>query len=130
MRRLLPVLAVAAALVAAGSGPATAKPGKCPSGGNKVIAVDRLVIYFKDVYIGCFTKTGRRTRLVSHPGYEPRAVYAHGSHATVVDSPPVGEPTGKVVLTMWNLKRGKPYTMHELSDRLRLSFLDSPSAIR
>ena len=126
MRRLLSILALAAVLGAANAAPATAGTGKCHSGGERVIAVDRLVIYLKDVYIGCFTKTGRRTRLVSHPGYDPFAVFAHGTHATVVDGPPIGEPTGKVSLTMWNLKRGKPYTTHELSDELHLSFLDSP----
>jgi hypothetical protein len=126
MRRLLPILTVAAALIAAAAGPVTAATGKCHSSGKKVIAVDRLVIYLKDVYVGCYTKTGRSTRLVSHTGYDPFAVFAHGTHATVVDGPPVDQPTGKVVLTIWNLKTGKPYTMHELSDNLRLSFLDSP----
>jgi hypothetical protein len=127
MRRLLPLLLLAAALVAATAGPvAAAGTGKCHSSGKKVISVDRLVIYLKDVYVGCYTKTGLRTRLVSHSGYDPFAVFAHGTHATVVDGPPVNQPTGKVVLTIWNLKAGKPYTMHELSDNLRLSFLDSP----
>jgi hypothetical protein len=127
VRRLLPLLAVAAAVAAAFAGPvAQAGTGKCHSSGKKVIAVDRLVIYLKDVYVGCYTKTGRKTRLVSHSGYDPFAVFAHGTHATVLDAPPVDKPTGKVVLTIWNLKAGKPYTMHELSDSLRLSFLDSP----
>jgi hypothetical protein len=124
--RLLTSTLVVAALVGASAGSAAAGTGKCHSSGKQVIAVDRLVIYQKDVYVGCFTKTGRTTRLVSHPGYDPFAVFAHGTHATVVDGPPVEAPTGKVVLTMWNLKRGKPYTMHELSDNLDLSFLDSP----
>src|SRR3954447_13452943 len=128
MPRLLVVLtvAVAVALIPSQPGAATAATGKCHSGGKQVIAVDRLVIYLKDVYLGCFTKTGRTTRLVSHAGYDPFAVFAHGTHATVVDGPPIDKPTGKVVLTMWNLKAGKPYTMHELSDSLRLEFLDSP----
>src|SRR6476659_1576772 len=111
MRRLLLTLLtlLAAAVVAAGAGPAAAGTGKCHSSGKKVIAVDRLVIYLKDVYVGCYTKTGRTTRLVSHSGYDPFAVFAHGTHATVVDAPPLGAtPTGKVVLTMWNLKKGKP----------------------
>ena len=126
MRRLLLTL-LAAALVAAGAGPAAAGTGKCHSSGKKVIAVDHLVIYLKDVYVGCYTKTGLRTRLVSHPGYDPFAVFAHGTHATVVDGPPLdAPPTGKVALTMWNLKKGKPFTTHELSDKLRLQFLDSP----
>src|SRR3954471_11340511 len=99
MRRLFPTL-LAAALVAAGAGPATGGTGKCHSSGQKVISVDRLVIYLKDVYVGCYTKTGRSTRLVSHPGYDPFAVFAHGTHATVVDAPPVNASTGKVVLTM------------------------------
>src|SRR3954452_14996446 len=131
MRRFLPILLLAGAL--AGAGPVAADPvaaagtGKCHSSGKKVIAVDKLVIYLKDVYVGCYTKTGRRTRLVSHAGYDPFAVFAHGTHATVVDGPPLNAPpTGKVVLTMWNLKKGKPFTMHELSDQLHLSFLDSP----
>src|SRR3954453_8958397 len=130
MRRFLPILLLAGAL--AGAGPVAAGPvaaagtGKGHSSGKKVIAVDKLVIYLKDVYVGCYTKTGRRTRLVSHAGYDPFAVFAHGTHATVVDGPPIDKPTGKVVLTMWNLKAGKPYTMHELSDSFRLSFLDSP----
>src|SRR3954469_25326702 len=119
MRRLLPILAIAAALAAAFAGPvAQAGTGKCHSSGKKVIAVDRLVIYLKDVYVGCYTKTGRRTRLVSHPRYAPFAVFAHGTHATVVDGPPVDQPTGKVVLTMWILKTGSPYVKHELSDNL------------
>jgi hypothetical protein len=126
MRRLLPILVAATALVAAGAGPASAGTGKCPSGGKKVITVDRLVIYQKDVFVGCFTKTGRTTRLVSHPGYDPFGVVAHGTHATVVDAPPVTQPTGKLSLTMWNLKTGKQFTTHELSDSLNLSFLDSP----
>src|SRR4051812_32069405 len=126
MARLLAVLTVAVALVPSQAGPATAATGKCHSGGQKVIAVDRLVIYLKQVYIGCYTKTGRVTRLVSHAGWDPFAVFAHGTHATVVDGPPVDQPTGKVALTMWNLKRGKPYTTHQLSDQLHLSFLDSP----
>jgi hypothetical protein len=128
MRRLSLILTVAAALVAASAGPvAQAGTGKCHSSGKKVIAVDRLVIYLKDVYVGCYTKTGLKTRLVSHAGYDPFAVFAHGTHATVVDAPPLNRPpTGKVVLTIWNLKTGKPYTMHELSDKLQLSFLDSP----
>ena len=128
MRRLLPLLAIAAALAAAGAGPVTAAgTGKCHSSGKRVITVDKLVIYLKDVYVGCYTKTGRKTRLVSHSGYDPFAVFAHGTHATVVDAPSLNqEPTGKVTLTIWNLKSGKPFTMHELSDRLRLSFLDSP----
>src|SRR3954470_8863323 len=128
MRRLLPILAIAAALAAAFAGPvAQAGTGKCHSSGKKVIAVDRLVIYLKDVYVGCYTKTGRRTRLVSHAGYDPFGVFAHGTHATVVDGPPLdAPPTGKVVLTMWNLKKGTPFTMHELSENLHLSFLDSP----
>jgi hypothetical protein len=114
-------------MAAAFAGPvAQAGTGKCHSSGKKVIAVDRLVIYLKDVYVGCYTKTGRKTRLVSHSGYDPFAVFAHGTHATVLDAPPVDKPTGEVVLTIWNLKAGKPYTMHELSDSLRLSFLDSP----
>src|SRR3954471_287507 len=101
MRRLALALAlVATALVAAGPGPATAGTGKCHSSGKKVIAVDRLVIYLKGVYVGCYTKTGRSTRLVSHAGYDPFAVFAHGSHATVLDAPPVNASTGKVVLTM------------------------------
>src|SRR3954463_10496209 len=127
MRRLLPILAIAAALAAAFAGPvAQAGTGKCHSSGKKVIAVDRLVIYLKDVYVGCYTKTGRRTRLVSHAGYDPFAVFAHGTHATVVDGPPVDAPTGEVALTIWNLKKGTPFTTHALSDKLRLSFLDSP----
>src|SRR3954467_5477518 len=125
MRLLLSTL-IAAALVGAGVGPATAGTGKCHSSGKKVIAGGRVVIYLKDVYVGCYTKTGRKTRLVSHAGYDPFAVFAHGTHATVVDGPPIDKPTGKVVLTMWNLKAGKPFTMHELSHSLRLSFLDSP----
>jgi hypothetical protein len=124
--RILVSTLIAAALVAAGAGPSAAGTGKCHSSGQKVIAVDRLVIYLKDVYVGCYTKTGRRTRLVSHAGYDPFAVFAHGTHATVVDGPPVNEPTGEVALTMWNLKKGKPFTTHALSDELRLSFLDSP----
>src|SRR3954452_19860842 len=130
MRRFLPILLLAGAL--AGAGPVAADPvaaagtGKCHSSGKKVIAVDKLVIYLKDVYVGCYTKTGLKTRLVSHAGYDPFAVFAHGTHATVVDAPPIKHPHGKVVLTIWNLKKGKPYTMHELSERLRLSFLDSP----
>src|SRR4051795_11008857 len=127
MRRVVTILTVAAALVAAAAGPVDAGTGKCHSSGKKVIAVDRLVIYLKDVYVGCYTKTGLKTRLVSHAGYDPFAVFAHGTHATVVDGPSLSQPsTGKVVLTIWNLKKGKPYTMHELSDRLRLQFLDSP----
>src|SRR4051812_15126843 len=128
MPRLLAVLtvAVAVALIPSQPGAATAATGKCHSGGKKVIAVDRLVIYLKQVYVGCYTKTGRVTRLVSHAGYDPFAVFAHGTHATVVDGPPLDRPTGKVTLTIWNLKRGKPYTTHALSDQLRLSFLDSP----
>src|SRR4051794_38132611 len=128
MRRLLPLLALAAALVATVfASPVAAGTGKCHSSGKKVIAVDRLVIYLKDVYVGCYTKTGQKTRLVSHAGYDPFAVFAHGTHATVVDAPGFDQaPTGKVVLTIWNLKTGKPFTKHELSDNLRLSFLDSP----
>ena len=128
MRRLLTIVTLAAALVTAVCAePVSAGTGKCHSSGEKVISVDRLVIYFKDVYIGCYTKTGLKTRLVSHAGYDPFAVFAHGTHATVVDAPALDqEPTGKVTLTMWNLKKGKPFTMHELSDKLRLSFLDSP----
>src|SRR4051812_22762249 len=126
MRRLIPILVAAAALAVAGAAPVAAGTGKCHSSGKKVIAVNQVVIYLKDVYVGCYTKTGRITRLVSHPGYDPFAVFAHGSHATVVDGPPVDQPTGKVVLTMWNLKKGKPFTTHELSDSLHLSFLDSP----
>src|SRR3954452_21823749 len=127
MRRLLLALTAAAVLAAAGTGPATAGTGKCHSSGQRVITVDRLVIYLKDVYVGCYTKTGRNTRLVSHPGYDPLAVFAQGTHATLVDGPPLNAPpTGKVLLTMWNLKKGKPFTMHELSDQLHLSFLDSP----
>jgi hypothetical protein len=125
MRRLVSAL-IAAALIAAIAGPASAGTGKCHSSRKQVIAVDRVVIYLKDVYVGCYTKTGRITRLVSHRGYDPFAVFAHGTHATVLDAPPVNAPTGKVVLTMWNLKGGKPFTMHELSDKLDLSFLDSP----
>ena len=126
MRRLLPIIVLAAALVAAEAGPSAAGTGKCHSSGKKVIAVDQLVIYLKDVYVGCYTKTGLSTRLVSHSGYDPFAVFAHGTHATVVDAPPLGESNGKVALTIWNLKKGKPYTTHELSENLRLSFLDSP----
>src|SRR4051794_16598877 len=129
MRRLT-VLLIASALVAAAAatGPASAGTGKCHSSGKKVIAVDRLVIYLKGgVYVGCYTKTGRKTRLVSHADYDPFAVFAHGTHATVVDGPPLdAPPTGKVVLTIWNLKKGTPFTKHELSDKLRLQFLDSP----
>ena len=128
MRRFLPILLAAAALAAVTVGPvAQAGTGKCHSSGKRVITVDKVVIYLKNVYIGCYTKTGRITRLVSHSGYDPFAVFAHGTHATVVDGPSFSQPpTGKVVLTIWNLKAGKPYTMHELSDKLRLSFLDSP----
>src|SRR3954452_18542749 len=90
MRRLLPILTVAAALVAAG--PVTAAgTGKCHSSGQRVITVDQVVIYLKDVYVGCYTKTGLKTRLVSRPGYDPFAVFAHGSPATVLDAPP-GQP--------------------------------------
>src|ERR687889_845403 len=98
MRRRMTTLALAAALVAAVlASPVAAGTGKCHSSGKKVIAVD------------------------------PFAVFAHGTHATVVDAPGFDQsPTGKVVLTMWNLKTGKPFTMHELSEDLRLSFLDSP----
>src|SRR3954454_18880732 len=108
MPRLLAVLtvAVAVALIPSQPGAATAATGKCHSGGKKVIAVDRLVIYLKQVYVGCYTKTGRVTRLVSHAGYDPFAVFAHGTHATVLDGPPLDRPTGKVALTIWNLKRG------------------------
>src|SRR3954453_21416027 len=126
MRRLLLALTAAAVLAAAGTGPATAGTGKCHSSGQRVITVDRLVIYLKDVYVGCYTKTGRKTRLVSHSGYDPFAVFAHGTHATVGDPPPATRRTGKVVLTIWNLKAGKPYTMHEFPDSLRLGFLDDP----
>jgi hypothetical protein len=127
MRRLPPILLAAAALAAAAGPVAQAGTGKCHSSGKQVIAVDQVVIYLKDVYVGCYTKTGRKTRLVSHSGYDPFAVFAHGSHATVVDGPSLNQPpTGKVVLAIWNLKKGKPYTTHELSDKLRLAFLDSP----
>jgi hypothetical protein len=131
MRRLALVAAAVlatAAAAAAATGPASAGTGKCHSSGKKVIAVDRLVIYLKGgVYVGCYTKTGRKTPLVSHPDYDPFAVFAHGTHATVVDGPPLdAPPTGKVVLTIWNLNKGTPFTKHELSDKLRLSFLDSP----
>src|SRR4051795_10931080 len=107
MRRLLPILTVAAALVAAG--PVTAAgTGKCHSSGKRVITVDQVVIYLKDVYVGCYTRSGLKTRLVSHPGYDPFAVFAHGTHATVVDGPPLGAPpTRKGVLTIWKLKGGQ-----------------------
>src|SRR3954471_17754718 len=99
MRRLIPILLLlAAALTAAAASPVAAGTGKCHSSGKKVIAVNQVVIYLKDVYVGCYTKTGRVTRLVSHPGYDPFAVFAHGSHATVVDGPPIDAPTGKVAL--------------------------------
>ena len=128
MRRLFPPIAVVVAITALTAGPVTAAgTGKCHSGGQRVITVDKLVIYLKDVYVGCYTKTGRKTRLVSHSGYDPFAVFAHGTHATVLDGPSFSQaPTGKVVLTIWNLKTGKPFTMHELSDKLHLSFLDDP----
>lgn len=57
MRRLLTILALAAALVAAVyASPVAAGTGKCHSSGKRVITVDRLVIYLKDVYVGCYTR--------------------------------------------------------------------------
>src|SRR3954471_8518577 len=96
MRRLIPILLLlAAALRVAAAGPGAAGTGKCHSSGKQVIAVNQVVIYLKDVYVGCYTKTGRTTRRVPHAAYAPFAVFAHGSHATVVDAPPINKPPGK-----------------------------------
>jgi hypothetical protein len=119
--------AVAAALLVAG--PGTAATNKCHSSGEKVIAVDQLVIYFKsNEYVGCYTKTGRLTKLVSHSGYFPFGVIAHGTHATVIDGPPltVQAPADVQVVTMWNLKTGKKFTTHELPGDVELGYADSP----
>src|SRR3954451_19269733 len=129
MLRFAAGAAVAAALAIAFAGPGEAATNKCHSSGEKVIAVDQLVIYFKgDSYVGCYTKTGRLTKLVSHKGYFPSGVFAHGSHATVLDAPPltIQGPAETQVVTMWNLKTGKQYATHELPGDVELGYVDSP----
>jgi hypothetical protein len=120
-------VAVAAVLLIPAGG--TAATDKCHHSGDKVISVDQLVIYFaSNSYYGCYTKTGRVTHLVSHKGYFPGAVFAHGSHATVTDAPPITiqGPADSQFVTMWNLKTGKKYATHEYGGDVGLGFVDSP----
>jgi hypothetical protein len=129
MLRLSLCATAAVAAVLSIAGPGTAATNKCHSSGEKVIAVDQLVIYFKgNAYVGCYTKTGKLTKLVSHSGYFPNSVFAHGTHATVIDAAPltVQGPADVQVVTMWNLKTGKKFATHELPGNLELGYADSP----
>jgi hypothetical protein len=118
---------VGAVLLIPGAG--AAATNKCHHSGDKVISVDQLVIYFSgSSYYGCYTKTGKVTHLVSHKGYFPYSVFAHGSHATVTDAGPltIQGPADTQFVTFWNLKTGKKYETHEYGGGVDLGFVDSP----
>jgi len=125
---LLATAAVAALLVVAGPGTA-ASAGKCHHAGQYQGTVDQVALYYsKSSWYGCYTNTGRITHLVSHSGYFGTAVYTHGSHATLLDAPPITiqGPADSQWVTMFNIKTGKKFATHEYDGDLNLEFVDSP----
>ena len=119
-RQLVVALGLSLAIVACAVPAAAA--AKCRSSGQAVIKQRQLVIYFVtsssgSEYRGCDVATGRVTRLVTKgQNYATEQVVAHGRHATVVESKdPFGGSAlvGKVV-TIWDLRRGRPFATDEI----------------
>jgi hypothetical protein len=113
------VLSVALVVGPAGVGEAAAK---CKSRGEAVIKQRQLTIYFVQTatgaeYRGCDVKTSRVTRLVTKgKSYATEQIVAHGRHATVVESvdPFSTSDVQKKVVTIWDLRRGKPFATDEI----------------
>ena len=113
------VLSVALVLGPVGVGEAAAK---CKSRGEAVIKQRQLIIYFVETatgaeYRGCDVKTSRVTRLVTKgQTYSTEQIAAHGRHATVVEAidPFSTSDVQKKVVTIWDLRRGKPFATDEI----------------
>jgi hypothetical protein len=130
LRPQLLVRALALALVVVlgpvGVGQAAAK---CKSRGEAVIKQRQLTIYFVQTatgaeYRGCDVKTSRVTRLVTKgQSYSTEQIVAHGRHATVVESvdPFSTSDTQKKVVTIWDLRRGRPFATDEIDTEFERS---------
>ena len=130
------VLSVTIALTPVGVGEAAAK---CKSRGEPVIKQRQLVIYFVQTasgaeYRGCDVATSRVTRLVTKgQSYATEQIVAHGRHATVVEAidPFATSETQKKVVTIWDLRRGRPLAADEIDAEFERSrpvpqLVDSP----
>jgi hypothetical protein len=120
-------LLVMAAIALVAATPGQAGSGKCSSSGQAVIKQMQQVIYFvpsKNEYRGCYAKTGKVTRLITR-GYTTNGVVAHGTHATVLETKDeqTAEP-GKsdVLVSLWNVKKGKKFRDAEIVADLEGSF--------
>jgi hypothetical protein len=117
--RATAALLVMAALALVAATPGHAGSGRCSTSGQAVIKQMQQVIYFvpsKNEYRGCYAKTGRVTRLITR-GFSTSGVVAHGTHATVLESPDA-PPTGDVEqwqLSLWNVKTGKKFRSHGIT---------------
>ena len=113
------VLSVALVVGPAGVGEAAAK---CKSRGEAVIKQRQLTIYFVQTatgaeYRGCDVATSRVTRLVTKgQSYSTEQIVAHGRHATVVEAvdPFSTSEAQKKVVTIWDLRRGRPFATDEI----------------
>ena len=127
-RALVRALVLSLALVVgpAGVGEAAAK---CKSRGDAVIKQRQLIIYFVETatgaeYRGCDVKTSRVTRLVTKgQSYATEQITAHGRYATVVESvdPFSTSDVQKKVVTIWDLRRGKPFATDEIDTEFERS---------
>src|SRR5215217_6441669 len=113
------VLSLVVAVGPVGVGEAAAK---CKSRGDAVIKQRQLIIYFVQTstgaeYRGCDVATSRVTRLVTKgQTYSTEQITAHGRHATVVEAidPFSTSDTQKKVVTIWDLRRGRPFATDEI----------------
>ena len=134
VRALVLSLVIAVSPVAVGEAAA-----KCKSRGQAVIKQRQLIIYFVQTatgaeYRGCDVATSRVTRLVTKgQSYATEQVTAHGRHATVVEAidPFSTSDVQKKVVTIWDLRRGKPFAALEIDTEFERSrpvpqLVDSP----
>ena len=131
------MLSLAVALSPVGVGEAAAK---CKSRGEAVIKQRQLIIYFVvgangPEYRGCDVKTSRVTRLVTAgQNLSAEQIVAHGSHATVVETTDpfgMGGPTVNKIVTIWDLRRGRPFAAEQIAveeerSRPAPQLIDSP----
>src|SRR3954451_14830014 len=127
-RALLRAVVLSLALVVGpvGVGQAAAK---CKSRGQAVIKQRQLIIYFVETstgaeYRGCDVATSRVTRLVTKgQTYSSEQITAHGRHATVVEAvDPFGtSDVQKKVVTIWDLRRGRPFATDEIDTEFERS---------
>jgi hypothetical protein len=138
-RRALVRAAVLSLVIAVSPAAVGEAAAKCKSSGQQVIKQRQLIIYFVQTstgseYRGCDIATSRVTRLVTKgQSYATEQVVAHGRHATVVEAvDPFGAAeTQKKVVTIWDLRRGRPFAAHEIDAEFERSrpvpqLVDSP----